>query len=211
MNTPALKEWPLWEIFVRSKQGLEHKHCGSLHAADAAQALHMARDVYTRRQEGVSIWVVPSIAITASNPDDKGELFDPAADKILTAAALISLVELDGGNGRPLAPAWMVAAMMAREFAVSALRSFAATEGQVIPASWSGKVKTTTQIVAISFLIIYDALGEFRHLAPILLWIALITTILSGVEYFARYAHLVYRSGTPSSEHRTTSGPKSES
>jgi ring-1,2-phenylacetyl-CoA epoxidase subunit PaaB len=49
---------------------------------DAAQALDMARDVYTRRQEGVSIWVVPSIAITASNPDDKGELFDPAADKI---------------------------------------------------------------------------------------------------------------------------------
>ena len=81
-NAPALKEWPLWEVFVRSKQGLEHKHCGSLHAADAGQALVMARDVYTRRQEGVSIWVVPSMAITASNPDDKGELFDPAADKI---------------------------------------------------------------------------------------------------------------------------------
>lgn len=82
MNQPALKDWPLWEVFVRSKQGLDHKHCGSLHAADPAQALHMARDVYTRRQEGVSIWVVPSSAITASNPDDKGELFDPAADKI---------------------------------------------------------------------------------------------------------------------------------
>jgi ring-1,2-phenylacetyl-CoA epoxidase subunit PaaB len=68
----ALKEWPLWEVFVRSKQGLEHKHCGSLHAADAGQALVMARDVYTRRQEGVSIWVVPSKAITASSPDDKG-------------------------------------------------------------------------------------------------------------------------------------------
>ncbi len=78
----ALREWPLWEVFVRSKQGLEHKHCGSLHAADAAQALQMARDVYTRRQEGVSIWVVPSKAITASQPDQKGELFDPAADKI---------------------------------------------------------------------------------------------------------------------------------
>ena len=81
-NAPALKEWPLWEVFVRSKQGLEHKHCGSLHAADAGQALVMARDVYTRRQEGVSIWVVPSKAITASNPDDKGALFDPAADNI---------------------------------------------------------------------------------------------------------------------------------
>ena len=82
MNTPALKDWPLWEVFVRSKQGLEHKHCGSLHAADAAQALHMARDVYTRRQEGVSIWVVPSAAITASLPDDKAEFFEPMADKV---------------------------------------------------------------------------------------------------------------------------------
>ena len=78
----ALREWPLWEVFVRSKQGLEHKHCGSLHAADATQALQMARDVYTRRQEGVSIWVVPSKSIVASQPDDKPEFFDPAGDKI---------------------------------------------------------------------------------------------------------------------------------
>lgn len=75
-------EWPLWEVFIRSKQGLEHKHCGSLHAADARQALQMARDVYTRRQEGVSIWVVPSALITASEPDDKAEFFEPAGDKI---------------------------------------------------------------------------------------------------------------------------------
>jgi ring-1,2-phenylacetyl-CoA epoxidase subunit PaaB len=76
------REWPLWEVFVRSKQGLEHKHCGSLHATDAQQALQMARDVYTRRQEGVSIWVVPSALITASEPDDKAEFFEPAGDKI---------------------------------------------------------------------------------------------------------------------------------
>ena len=78
----AGREWPLWEVFVRSKQGLEHKHCGSLHAADAQQALQMARDVYTRRQEGVSIWVVPSTLITASEPQDKAEFFEPAGDKI---------------------------------------------------------------------------------------------------------------------------------
>src|SRR5882672_12704144 len=77
MSTDASREWPLWEVFVRSKQGLEHKHCGSLHAVDAAQALQMARDVYTRRQEGVSIWVVPSESITASDPDDKENMFDP--------------------------------------------------------------------------------------------------------------------------------------
>jgi len=75
-------DWPLFEVFIRSKQGLDHKHCGSLHAADATLALRMARDVYTRRQEGVSIWVVPSTAITASDPDSKDEMFDPAADKI---------------------------------------------------------------------------------------------------------------------------------
>ncbi len=72
----------LFEIFIRSKQGLEHKHCGSLHAADVEQALTLARDVYTRRQEGVSIWVVKSTDITASQPDDKAEMFDPMADKI---------------------------------------------------------------------------------------------------------------------------------
>lgn len=74
--------WPLWEVFVRSKQGLDHKHVGSLHAADAAMAIENARDVYTRRQEGVSLWVVESKYITASNPEEAGELYEPAADKI---------------------------------------------------------------------------------------------------------------------------------
>ena len=75
-------EWPLWEVFIRSRQGLGHKHAGSLHAADAQMAIQNARDVYTRRQEGVSIWVVQAEAITASSPDDKDVLFDPANDKV---------------------------------------------------------------------------------------------------------------------------------
>ncbi|MFT4760088.1 MAG: ring-1,2-phenylacetyl-CoA epoxidase subunit PaaB [Paraglaciecola sp.] len=75
------KEWPIWEIFVRSKNGLEHRHVGSLHAADAEMAMENARDVYTRRQEGVSLWVVESKNITASNPENAGELFEPAKDK----------------------------------------------------------------------------------------------------------------------------------
>ena len=75
-------DWPLWEVFIRSKQGLDHKHVGSLHAADAQMAVENARDVYTRRQEGVSIWVVESKHIHASNPEEAGELFEPAADKI---------------------------------------------------------------------------------------------------------------------------------
>ncbi len=76
------KEWPLWEIFIRSKNGLDHKHCGSVHATDARMALQVARDVYTRRQEGVSIWCVRADHIVASDPDAKPELFDPAEDKI---------------------------------------------------------------------------------------------------------------------------------
>jgi ring-1,2-phenylacetyl-CoA epoxidase subunit PaaB len=73
--------WPLWEVFVRSRRGLSHNHVGSLHAADAEMALRNARDVYTRRMEGVSIWVVPAAEITASSPDEKDSFFDPAADK----------------------------------------------------------------------------------------------------------------------------------
>ncbi len=75
-------EWPLFEVFVRSKNGLEHRHFGSLHAADAEMAIENARDVYTRRQEGVSIWVVESKVITASNPENNGEMYAPAKDKV---------------------------------------------------------------------------------------------------------------------------------
>ena len=74
--------WPLWEVFIRSKQGLDHKHAGSLHAADAPMAIENARDVYTRRMEGVSIWVVESKYIHASNPDDAEMLYEPANDKV---------------------------------------------------------------------------------------------------------------------------------
>ena len=75
-------EWPLWEIFIRSKQGLDHKHVGSLHAVDAQMAIENARDVYTRRQEGVSIWVIESKNIHASDPDDAESMYDPANDKV---------------------------------------------------------------------------------------------------------------------------------
>ena len=76
------KDWPLWEVFLRSKLGLDHKHCGSLHAPDGQLALQMARDVYTRRQEGVSIWVVRADQIIASDPAEKAAFFDPMQDKI---------------------------------------------------------------------------------------------------------------------------------
>lgn len=72
---------PLFEVFIRSRRGLDHKHVGSLHAEDHQQALEYARDCYTRRSEGVSIWVVKSSDIVASQEDDAGEFFDPMDDK----------------------------------------------------------------------------------------------------------------------------------
>lgn len=80
MSTTSLM--PLWEVFIRPRNGLDHKHAGSLHAADAELALQAARDVYTRREEGNSIWVVRSSDIVASDPNQAAENFDPAADKI---------------------------------------------------------------------------------------------------------------------------------
>jgi len=74
--------WPLFEVFIRSRAGLEHKHVGSVHAADARMAIEHARDVYTRRQEGVSIWVVASADIIASAPEEADALFEPARDKV---------------------------------------------------------------------------------------------------------------------------------
>lgn len=84
---------PLFEVFVRSKNGLSHKHVGSVHAADAALALDAARDVFTRRQEGVSIWVVPSAQITASDPAHSDQLFEPAKDKIYRHPTFYSIPE----------------------------------------------------------------------------------------------------------------------
>ncbi len=75
-------QWPLFEVFIRGQHGLAHKHVGSLHAPDPEMAIKMARDVYTRRNEGVSIWVVKSTDVTASSPSERGALFDPANDKV---------------------------------------------------------------------------------------------------------------------------------
>lgn len=79
MNSP---QGELFEVFLRSRSGLHHKHAGSLHAADAEMALQNARDVYTRRGEGVSIWVVPSKYIVASNPNNNDNFFEPSDDKV---------------------------------------------------------------------------------------------------------------------------------
>jgi ring-1,2-phenylacetyl-CoA epoxidase subunit PaaB len=73
---------PIWEVFVQKKAGQPFVHCGSLHAYDKEMALQNARDLYTRRNEGMALWVVPSAAIVASSPEDIGPFFDPANEKV---------------------------------------------------------------------------------------------------------------------------------
>ena len=86
-------EWPLWEVFIRSKQGLNHKHVGSLRASDASMAIQNARDVYTRRSEGISIWVVPCSLIVASDPSEMDAFFEPSDDKVYRHPTFYNLPE----------------------------------------------------------------------------------------------------------------------
>jgi CDP-diacylglycerol--glycerol-3-phosphate 3-phosphatidyltransferase len=116
-----------------------------------------------------------------------GQVIDPFADKLLVSAALISLVAMD------LAPAWMVAVIIGREFAVTALRSVAYARGVPIPASPLGKVKMAAQVVAILALIL--APGPMRgfyldRIGQAALWVVVVTALVSGVDYFRRFAFL---------------------
>ena len=84
---------PLFEVFVRARRGLEHRHAGSLRAQDAERALQYAREIYTRRREGVSLWVVRSSDIVASQEEDAPAFFDPADDKPYRQATWYELPE----------------------------------------------------------------------------------------------------------------------
>lgn len=115
-----------------------------------------------------------------------GKLLDPVADKLLVAAALISLVQV-GRVG-----AWIAVLIIGREFAVTGLRMISATQGAVIPASDLAKYKTASQYVAVTLLILEKNVpagleGEYRYLSHGMLWAALILTVVSGVEYFVRF------------------------
>jgi CDP-diacylglycerol--glycerol-3-phosphate 3-phosphatidyltransferase len=114
-----------------------------------------------------------------------GQLMDPLADKLLITAALVSLVQMD------LAPAWMVAVILGREFAVTVLRSIAHARGVIIPASPLGKLKMVSQVVAILLLILgRDHLRQFFVLGIIALWVAVLTAIVSGIDYYRKFNHL---------------------
>jgi CDP-diacylglycerol--glycerol-3-phosphate 3-phosphatidyltransferase len=114
-----------------------------------------------------------------------GQVLDPIADKLLTSAAFISLVQLG------LAPAWMVALIIGREFAITGLRSLAYTKGITIPASPLGKIKMASQVTAILLLIL--GWRPMPWLAPIgyaALWVVMLTAVISAVDYYRRFVVL---------------------
>jgi CDP-diacylglycerol---glycerol-3-phosphate 3-phosphatidyltransferase len=114
-----------------------------------------------------------------------GQMIDPLADKLLTLAALISLVQMD------LAPAWMVAVILGREFAITALRSLAYARGIAVPASPLGKIKMVAQVVAILALILAHGRMRQFHLDRVgqaALWVVVVTALASAADYFRRFS-----------------------
>jgi CDP-diacylglycerol--glycerol-3-phosphate 3-phosphatidyltransferase len=115
-----------------------------------------------------------------------GQVIDPLADKLLTSAALVSLIQMD------LAPAWMVAVIIGREFAVTALRSLAYARGVAIAASPLGKVKMVAQVVAILALILaHGRRVPFFLIGQTALWVVVVTALVSAADYFRRFNLLV--------------------
>ena len=116
-----------------------------------------------------------------------GQFIDPFADKLLTISAFISLVQMD------LAPAWMVAIIIGREFAVTVLRSLAHARGATMPASPLGKIKMIAQVVAIVALILgKDHLQGFVIIGQIALWVVVIAALVSAIDYFRRFGSFLY-------------------
>src|SRR5262245_43921707 len=115
-----------------------------------------------------------------------GQMLDPIADKLLTSAAFISLVQLD------LAPAWMVALIIGREFAITALRSLAYTKGITIPASWLGKIKMGSQVAAILMVLVgWAGLPWLATAGQVALWVVMVTAVVSAVDYYRRFHALL--------------------
>jgi len=120
-----------------------------------------------------------------------GILLDPLADKLLTTAAFLALVDLGS------APAWMVMIIVGREFAVTGLRNIAAGRGIIIPASSLGKAKMVVQVVAVFLLLLSRRYPGLEPAGYVALWLAVIVAIVSGFDYFQRFWRDALRGPTP--------------
>ena len=118
---------------------------------------------------------------------DFGKLMDPLADKLLVMSALICLVQLGD------IPGWMAIVILGREFAITGLRTVAASNGVVIAAGWTGKIKTVLQMIAVILILLRN--WPFSYLGvpmdQIVLWAAVVMTIVSGAEYVIKNRHVI--------------------
>ena len=131
-------------------------------------------------------WLDGYLARRRGQVTSLGQFMDPLADKLLVTAALVSLVQMD------LAQSWIVVVILGREFAVTVLRSIAHSRGVSIPASPLGKFKMASQVVAILLLILgQEHLQQFFVLGKIALWVAVLTAVVSAVDYFRRFNHVI--------------------
>lgn len=135
-------------------------------------------------------WLDGYIARKNNLVTNMGKFLDPLADKLLVSAAFIILVEFG------LAPSWAVIIIISREFAVTGLRLLLAGEGEVVAANQLGKIKTVTQILAISSLLLNNIFFEAIHVpfGTIMLYICLFFTIWSGLDYFIKNKHVLTKS-----------------
>ena len=116
-----------------------------------------------------------------------GILLDPIADKLLISAAFIALVDMQGVDGKALVPAWMVVIIIGREFTVLGLRNIASAEGFTIAASTLGKTKMVLQVCAVAIVIVGARHPSLRPLGLILLWLVVISALVSAAQYFLRF------------------------
>ena len=130
-------------------------------------------------------WLDGLIARRRNQVTTLGKLLDPVADKLLVIAALVALVQIE------TVPAWMVFVIVGREFAVTGLRAISASVGVIVPASQLGKYKTMSQYVAVTLLILEKGVSveyiPFHWLSYVALWVALVLTVVSGIDYFIRF------------------------
>jgi CDP-diacylglycerol--glycerol-3-phosphate 3-phosphatidyltransferase len=140
----------------------------------------------------VTDWLDGYLARRRKQVTALGQFIDPFADKLLTIAAFISLVQMD------LAPAWMVAIIIGREFAVTALRTLGHARGLAMPASALGKIKMFSQVVAILALILgKDHLHGFIVIGQVALWVCVVAALVSAADYFRRFSFFLTKTTSP--------------
>ncbi|NRD78910.1 CDP-diacylglycerol--glycerol-3-phosphate 3-phosphatidyltransferase [Bacillus sp. BRMEA1] len=165
---------------------LTHLHWGNMHILGTTLPVTHFIGALIFIVASATDWVDGHLARKYNLVTNMGKFLDPLADKLLVSAALIVLVELG------YAPSWIVIVIISREFAVTGLRLLLAGEGEVVAANMLGKIKTWTQIVAIASLLLHNIIFNmipFRF-DIVCLWVALIFTIWSGWDYFAKNSHV---------------------